>query len=203
MEQSEFSQDFRQCIDFHGHVCPGLSIGYRAARAALDNLQSSRAEDEELLAIVETDACGVDAVQVVTGCTLGKGNLVFKDLGKQAFTFVLRSSRHGVRLVKKPEAFNADPRHRELLDKVRAGQASNAEQQEFTELHQRASRQLLDMPLEDLFSWQEGQFRIPDKARIEPSECCAKCGESTMISKLVCSADKLLCQTCAEQVFSS
>jgi len=37
-------------------------------------LGENRAEDEEIVAVVETDACGADAIQVRTGCTFGKGN---------------------------------------------------------------------------------------------------------------------------------
>jgi formylmethanofuran dehydrogenase subunit E len=81
-----------ECIRFHGHLCPGLVIGYKAARAALDGLKVERAEDEELFAIVETDACGADAIQVLTGCTFGKGNFIFRDLGKHAFTVGSRKS---------------------------------------------------------------------------------------------------------------
>jgi hypothetical protein len=54
-------EDFEQIIRFHGHLCPGLAIGYRAAKIAAANLQADRSEDEELVAIVETDACGIDA----------------------------------------------------------------------------------------------------------------------------------------------
>ena len=73
------SEEMKEILDFHGHLCPGIVIGYRAAKAALSNLSSDRAVDEELVAIVENDACGVDAVQVITGCTFGKGNFIFKD----------------------------------------------------------------------------------------------------------------------------
>ena len=60
--------DYAQIVEFHGHSCPGLAMGYRMACAALAELKSMRAEDEELVAIVENDACGVDALQCVTGC---------------------------------------------------------------------------------------------------------------------------------------
>jgi formylmethanofuran dehydrogenase subunit E len=49
------------------------------ATAAMESLEMFRAKDEELVAIVENDACGVDALQCVAGCTLGKGNLLFRD----------------------------------------------------------------------------------------------------------------------------
>ncbi len=35
-----------------------------------------RAVDEEIVAVVETDACFSDAVQVMTGCTFGKGDFI-------------------------------------------------------------------------------------------------------------------------------
>ena len=66
------------------------------ATAAMETLESFRAEDEELVAIVENDACGVDALQCVTGCTFGKGNLLFHDYGKHVYTIYSRSSRLGV-----------------------------------------------------------------------------------------------------------
>lgn len=50
---------FKKCIDFHGHLCPGLSLGYQAATAGMDWRSAHRAEDEEIVAIVETDACGL------------------------------------------------------------------------------------------------------------------------------------------------
>ena len=39
---------------FHGHMCPGLAIGIRAAELALREI-GPHAKDEEVVAIVETD----------------------------------------------------------------------------------------------------------------------------------------------------
>jgi formylmethanofuran dehydrogenase subunit E len=47
-----------KAVAFHGHYCPGLEIGYRAAVIAMRELRFDRAEDEEIVAICETDACG-------------------------------------------------------------------------------------------------------------------------------------------------
>jgi formylmethanofuran dehydrogenase subunit E len=68
------------------------------ATAAMESLELFRAEDEELVAIVENDACGVDALQCVAGCTFGKGNLMFRDYGKQVYTIYCRSTRSGIRV---------------------------------------------------------------------------------------------------------
>ena len=89
---------YEEIIQFHGHDCPGLAMGYRMATAAMKNLESFRADDEELVAIVENDACGVDALQCVTGCTFGKGNLRFRDYGKHVYTIYARNTRTGVRV---------------------------------------------------------------------------------------------------------
>jgi formylmethanofuran dehydrogenase subunit E len=87
-----------QVVRFHGHMCPGLAIGIRAAEVALREI-GPHAEDEEVVAVVETDMCAVDAVQYLVGCTFGKGNLVHKDYGKNAFTFIRRSDAKAIRLV--------------------------------------------------------------------------------------------------------
>ena len=83
----------KQATDFHGHWCPGLAIGIRAAEWALKEM--GKAPDEEIVAVVETDMCGVDAIQSLTGCTFGKGNLIHKDYGKSAFTFLPAAGRQG------------------------------------------------------------------------------------------------------------
>ncbi len=90
-------KSFDEVVAFHGHACPGLALGYRVALYALRKL-AGRASDEELVAIVENNSCAVDAVQVMTGCTFGKGNLIFRDYGKQVYTFIDRTSGSGVRI---------------------------------------------------------------------------------------------------------
>lgn len=192
--------DFKKCLDFHGHLCPGLSIGYRATVAGMEWLRENRSEDEELVAIVENDACGVDAVQVLAGCTFGKGNFIFRDHGKQVFSFVTRGSGKGVRIALKAGAFVQDDRHLELIGKMRASELSDAEWSEFREMHRRKSLDLLEKPLNELFELEPVEIEIPSKARIERSKVCDACGEPTMASKTVIVGDKCLCRTCSSSV---
>ncbi len=88
---------FEDVVAFHGHACPGLALGYRVSLYALKML-GDRASDEELTATVENSSCAVDAVQVLTGCTFGKGNLIFRDYGKHVYTFIRRPSGEGIRI---------------------------------------------------------------------------------------------------------
>ena len=113
------SDAFRRCEAFHGHVCGGLATGYRAATAAMAWLEANRALDEELVAVVETDACCLDAIQVLTGCTLGKGNLIVRDYGKMGFTFFNRLTGKGVRLAMKPGVLPPNDRQLDLFAKAR------------------------------------------------------------------------------------
>lgn len=80
---------WNKCVAFHGHECPGLTIGYRAALYAIELLGLTFSDDEQVVCISENDACGCDAIQVILGCSIGKGNFLFHMTGKQAFSFMI------------------------------------------------------------------------------------------------------------------
>jgi formylmethanofuran dehydrogenase subunit E len=168
---------FEKAVEFHGHVCPGLAIGYRAAEVGLKSLACDRDLDEELVAIVENDACGVDAIQVVTGCTIGKGNLILKDHGKQVYTFIGRESEEAVRISLRETVDSLDPVLGRLRGKVTSGSASAEESAEFGKRMGQAVSGILAMPGERLFDVRQVKADIPEKARIFKSVKCSKCGE--------------------------
>lgn len=193
------SELFKKCLDFHGHLCPGLSLGYQASMAGMAWLTARRAEDEEIVAIVENDACGADAIQIITGCTFGKGNFIYRDYGKMAFSFFSRDTGKGVRIARKAEENGGlSPEHSELMTKIREGKATEDEQKRFTELHEAASKRILDRQPEEIFSVTELDIPIPDKARIEPSINCARCGEPTMSTKMETIDGEKICRGCIQ-----
>ncbi|MBW2557162.1 MAG: formylmethanofuran dehydrogenase subunit E family protein, partial [Deltaproteobacteria bacterium] len=71
-------EDLKKCIEFHGHLCPGLVYGYLVAKEAMSLLKLKRSKDEEVVAISENDSCAVDALQILLGASTGKGNLILK-----------------------------------------------------------------------------------------------------------------------------
>ena len=190
-------EDFRRCAEFHGHICPGLAIGYRAGKAALSWLQERRSSDEEIVTTVETNACGTDAIQVLTGCTLGKGNLLYRDCGKHAYTVFSRRTGEGVRIVLRHGAMTLKDRHLELVQKIRDNRATPEEKTEFQSLHMGKARELLEKPLEQLFAIRDATVPVPEKAMIEPSIPCDRCLEPTMVSRLIQSNGQSLCRDCA------
>lgn len=197
---NRMKDDFKKCADFHGHTCPGLSIGYRAAKAGIDWLEENRAMDEEVVAIVETNACGTDAVQVLTGCTFGKGNFVYKDHGKQVFTFISRKSGKGVRVAMKAGVIDLSERHRELMGKIGEESATDDEREEFWEIHHKKSLEILEKPTEALFNVSSVSLDLPPKAKIEPSILCDQCAEPTMASKIKKKNGKEVCMDCFDRL---
>ncbi len=196
--ESILSSDlFKKCLDFHGHLCPGLALGYQAAIAGRQWLSARRAKDEEVVAIVETDACCADAVQVITGCTFGKGNFIYRDYGKIAFTFFNRETGKGVRIARTVEKEDpGSPEHRDLQDKIRQETATSEERERFGRVHEDASRDILDKQPEELFTITEVIVPMPEKARIEPSIICDRCGEPVMGSKLEHVEGLRVCRGC-------
>jgi len=167
---------YDEVVRFHGHSCPGLAIGYRMTTAGLEALGVERAADEELVAIVENDACGVDAVQYLSGCTFGKGNLVFRDYGKPVYTFLNRGTGHAVRVLG----------HR------------NGFPEELREDREASTEWLLAAPPEQVLSCQHVEIEPPPLARLHGSAFCAACGERVMETRLREINGRHLCIPCAE-----
>lgn len=169
---------FDIAAEFHGHICPGLASGYQVAIAAMQALGVDRPKDEELVAIAETNACGVDAIQVVTGCTAGKGNLIIHDYAKHGFTFYCRKTDKAVRVTTCLDDFM--PRREEmdvLRPKVFGGQATEEERTRFYEMMRQTSEAILQAPLDKVVRIEEVTMRPPEKARIFKSISCDCCGE--------------------------
>jgi len=169
-----------KAIAFHGHFCPGLTIGFRAALIGLRDLGVQRAQDEELVAIAETDACGLDAIQVLTGCTMGKGNLILRDWGKQVFSFGRRSDGRMVRVA------------------LRYGALSRPEDESLSDAERRAAMldRLQQMSDEELFDVRWVDDPLPERARLFGTVQCSQCKEGVMESRARLRDGKPVCPQC-------
>jgi len=165
-----------ETIAFHGHTCPGLAIGIRASELAIQLL--GRPEETELIAISETDMCGVDAIQFLTDCTLGKGNFLHRDYGKKAFTFYDRKAEKGFRAL------------------LNDGAQSVPDQEERSAMLDR----YMTTELEDMFTVTWLDCPPPRPAQILESLTCDECGESVMESRTRRYAGKTYCIPCFDGV---
>lgn len=194
--------DWEKAMEFHGHVCLGLAFGYRAAKAGMDLIEAKRAPDEEVVVIAETDNCGVDAVQVVTGCTMGKGNLIFKDYGKNAYTFVCRDTGKAVRIVVTPNEQSFPEEFVTLRDRWRRGELTPEDQEKMKKMQLKVVSDILQAPQDELLQVQESKVDLPDKARIFNSVPCARCGEMVMEPRARVRDGKFVCIPCSESYSS-
>jgi len=166
---------WQEAVRFHGHSCPGLAMGVRVALDCREEMgMSARAEDEEVVAVAETDACGVDALQVILGCTIGKGNLWVRKRGKQVFTIYSRATGEGRRYSW------CGIGHKEAGPEARI-------------------KIFLSAPKDELYRVEPPRWPMPPMAAIYPSVICDQCGEKTAEPCLRVREGKLICLDCAGQ----
>ncbi len=187
--------DLREVVQFHGHLCAGLALGYRVAKAALRELEADRPQDEELVAVVENDSCAVDAVQYITGATFGKGNLIFRDYGKHVYTFFNRRTGKGVRISEDYRGFDNDPRFPELRKRQENGEDVSRELDSY-KMEKTAS--ILKADEREIMKIAPIDAPPPHLARIRGSVRCAVCGEKLMESRGRVKNGRIVCIPCSE-----
>ena len=163
---------WQDCVAFHGHECGGLTIGYKASLYAIELLNLEFSADEQVVGIAENDACGVDGIQVMLGCSIGKGNLLFHMRGKQAFSFYNRKTGTSVRLVLKPKPEGMT--REESFAYYQSGEPK------------------------DMFDVKDATIRLPEKARLFASYICDCCGERTASNWIRLAGGRKLCLDCYE-----
>jgi formylmethanofuran dehydrogenase subunit E len=191
----------KRTAQLHGHYCLGSSLGVIAAHCAMKMRGVFRNTGmEDLIAVVETNNCFTDGVQMVTGCSLGNNSLVFRDYGKTAFSLVDRRGK-GVRVSARPEAHDLlkdkNPEAQKLyLTIVNKRKATPKEEERMMELNQNHCFEVLKIPAEKLFLIEEVRIEIPGYSHILDSCFCGICGEKIMKVKAVKKGDSCLCRAC-------
>ena len=191
-----FPKDFLACARFHGHICPGLALGYAAAKAGSGRLGVGASEDEEVVAIVENDSCAVDAIQYLLGCTFGKGNFIFRDWGKQVYTFIDRKTGRAVRVSFRGPMPGHEER-RALKSKLDSGHGTDEDREAWHALRNETVRDLVCADPESLFDVTDVEMEMPPLARIVGTQACESCGEATVIERLVERQGRLICRGCS------
>ncbi len=187
----------------HGHYCPGSAIGVKAAARAVRELGGKSTGMEEIIAIVETNSCFADGVQMVTGCSFGNNALIYRDYGKTAFTLAKRTGE-AIRISALFDRVNQErsPEANELWQKVvvkRSG--SEDESRRLTELWKELSFKVLEIPDEEILNIKKVNIDVPAYARIFTSAKCSVCGESIMEPRARLKDGKFVCLPCSGQAY--
>ena len=173
MNLDENKELWRKAVAFHGHECGGLTIGYKAALYAMELLELTFSADEQVVCITENDACGVDAIQSLLGCSVGKGNLLFHMRGKSAYSFYNRKTGKSVRLVLNPR-----PEGMGRAESFAYYQAMDPRQ---------------------MFQVKKATLRLPETAKLFESYRCDCCGEEAGSNWIRLAGGKKLCLDCWEE----
>ncbi len=182
-----FEELLKKSTLIHGHVCAGQVIGVRMAMIGLKEIgiDDPRGKDRKsLYVLVEIDRCATDAIQSVTGCSLGKRSLKWLDYGIMAASFVNLTTGRAVRITAREEA-------RRLASKYCPEIEDKYKQQ--LEAYRR-------MPQDELFKVEEVAVSIPEcdmPGRPMSRVRCESCGDYVQDCREVRKGKKILCKGCA------
>ncbi|MEX0392075.1 FmdE family protein [Citrobacter portucalensis] len=194
--------EFEAAMVFHGHKCPAMPLGYRAAQAAMRALGVERAEDKELHVIAETGkghaaGCFLDGVMSATGCTYGKSNIEKRYYNKMAFTLIDVKTGRSVRVRLKDEFFG------NMLNSPFVAQRKQgiAPQDIPAEVTDPLVNKVISMQ-EEMFLdiGLKKPFELPRGKSCFDTELCAKCGERVFVDKLIDTEAGRLCIPCQEKL---
>jgi formylmethanofuran dehydrogenase subunit E len=189
-------------LKFHGHKCPAMPMGLRAAAAAMNALNVDRSQDKELVLLAETGSdhaagCFVDGLMTMTGCTYGKSNVKKTYYGKMAFTLVDTRRNKAVRVQLKPDFFGkmlGSP----FVQQRKQGVPPQDIPASITDplvdgVMARAEAEFLEIsPVFDYaFTRTKGTF---------DTDLCEACGERVFVNKLQEVGGKRLCVPCREKL---
>lgn len=187
----------------HGHYCPGLAMGIMAATHAMNVLKVDDSDGlEDLLAITETNNCMSDGIQFVTGCTFGNNALIFRDIGKTAFSLVRRDGR-GVRIGSRPDARAHMKQAKgsfsdEYVKVVKKRDHSEETIGQFKNSGVEAAFNTLGLDFDRIFRVEEIKTQVPEYAPSHEDIYCNKCGEAVMASRIVQLEKGDFCIDCAK-----
>jgi formylmethanofuran dehydrogenase subunit E len=184
----DFESLLKQSEQMHGHLCPGQVLGVRMAVFGLKKVGISDPKGKDrkrLIIFVETDRCATDAIQSVSGCSLGHRTLKFADYGKMAATFINLKSGKSIRVIAREAA---------------KGKAKEC----FPHLNNKYAAQLEAYKImsdDELFEYEDVIVNLNPEdmpgrpiARVE----CDKCGEYVQDMREVRVNGSVLCRCCAE-----
>lgn len=187
---------------FHGHKCPAMPMGLRVGATAMNKLGVERAKDGQLLAILELGedhcaTCFADGIQMITGCTYGKGNIRRTYEGKWGVTLVDAKTGKAVRVAPKAEAMIANKKTTFFTEyREKNIPASEVPAEHVDPLVEK----VMNAPDENLLIiGNVFDYKLEHKPHSFSGFVCDSCKEMVVEKYGRPLGDKVLCQPCYEQ----
>ncbi len=193
---------FEAGLKLHGHRCPAMPLGLRAGAAAMNKLGVERAADGQLVALVEIGedhcaTCFADGVQMITGCTFGKGNIRKLHYGKWGLTLIDKKTGQAVRVCPKAEVMAANKQTDFFQNyRMKGVPASQVPEEVVNPLIER----VMTMPEEQLLNISEVfEYKWTDSPHSFESFVCEQCGEMVVEDYGRILGEKKVCIPCREK----
>jgi formylmethanofuran dehydrogenase subunit E len=201
IQKGDLESLLNKAAELHGHFCSYLAYGVKAGYIGIKEIGSKNIGMEETVAIVETNNCFSDGIQIITGCTFGNNALIYRDVGKTAVTLTRRDGS-AIRIVLDPiyeKSLEMEyPEANELWEKivVKREKATPQEQSRLMELFAEQAFSELKKPVDKMFRITRMRIDMPSYAPIFNSVICPLCGEKTYKPTIL--NGKSVCKDCAE-----
>ncbi|MDA8226540.1 MAG: FmdE family protein [Desulfitobacterium hafniense] len=176
---------WEQVVDFHGHICSEIAIGYRITQIALRELGLAPLPESELIIMAETQSCAIDAFQVLTQATIGRKSIIINELGKHAYYFHYSGSNQTLRIAISPEL-------------------ANYLNQDLSKLSPREKQNKVLESIHSLLSIEENTFCtirklssiLPKSSLSKGWTVCSNCNEPMRVEHAIIADKKALCKGC-------
>mgnify|MGYP006283992633 FL=1 len=192
------NMDLKRIADFHGHLCPDLVIGARAVEKALEVLQGQEELASNLFVISHNQTSALDAIQYLTGCTLGNQHLVVNDWGKHRYQFISGATGRAVDVRMKPIHFHLEGAYFELEEKVQRQGGTMYEVARMQGIISQWVQWLTSMPADALFTLEENTSELPAVEVCSKYVQCSRCGDLVQRRKAVSLGIDLVCGPCSQ-----
>jgi formylmethanofuran dehydrogenase subunit E len=187
-----YEREYEELAAFHGCRCPEIALGVRFVMAARSHLTA--APDVPLLVHSEGTGCLVDALQHLTGATVGNGRLVHHNYGKLAAVFWLAGTGPGIRV----RAAERNPAYLEpdVWDAAHQQHSFPSSPRFDRDMIQSTVTAILNAAPQDLLDLQEIPVPAADEVPLVRFEPCTKCKEMVRRHRLFNHDGIRMCDPC-------
>lgn len=198
-KMSEYETLIQRAQELHGEICPGVIMGTRMSISAMKKLNMDPLKpNDNLMVTVEVDRCMPDAIQAITGCTVGTRTLKCLDYGKFVATFTDVETGRKIRVSAKDDKLKSIPGLWAWFENI----SKLAREKNFPQVmaeKKSGIKKFSQMPDDELLLIEELEGVVAEIPGLpQKITICSVCGEHVMDGKELKIDDKDVCRSCAD-----
>lgn len=192
------NEHLKRVSDYHGHICPDLVIGCKAVNLGLNLLGKHDDLQKGLSVVAQNTTSAVDAIQCLTGCTLGNQRLVVRDHGKHTYTFISHQNSRAVEMRLKDISYPDQEIFLALEQTLQKQRGTLYQIARMQVMLDEWIEWLLSMEEEDIFRAREACQIPPHPESFSKYVSCPLCHDPVLASRTVELHGHSVCLSCAQ-----